>query len=112
MEEGFTHPQWLNAVVPVAHVRGIIWLVCTQKHVPIVTYAPSRMKKAIVDHGGASKQQIQRMVTHVLHLKPSRYADDVSDALALAMTAARSSQTMFATSQKSLDEVCWKTVSR
>jgi crossover junction endodeoxyribonuclease RuvC len=50
-----------------------------------VEYAATRVKKAIVGNGLASKSQVQRMVAQVLNLKELPQPLDVSDALGLAI---------------------------
>ena len=48
-------------------------------------YSATRIKKAIVGKGLASKGQVQRMVMHTLGLKTLTPYLDVTDALALAI---------------------------
>jgi crossover junction endodeoxyribonuclease RuvC len=45
----------------------------------------TRVKKAVVGRGNASKFQVQRMVQEFLKLKTTPEPTDVSDALALAI---------------------------
>jgi crossover junction endodeoxyribonuclease RuvC len=53
--------------------------------VPFFEYSATRIKKAIVGKGLASKVQVQRMVMHTLGLKTLTPYLDVTDALALAI---------------------------
>jgi crossover junction endodeoxyribonuclease RuvC len=51
----------------------------------VAEYAATRIKKAIVGKGLASKQQVQRMVLDLLGLKETPAYMDITDALALAI---------------------------
>ncbi len=66
--------------------RGVICLACAQSNIPLVEYSATRVKKAIVGSGQASKYQVQRMVCDMLRLKNMPKYLDVTDALALAIT--------------------------
>ncbi len=66
--------------------RGVICLACATNTIPLFEYAATRVKKAIVGKGLASKQQVQKMVAKTLHLTELPRYTDVTDALALALT--------------------------
>jgi len=65
--------------------RGVVLLTAAQLDLPIFEYTPAEVKQAIVGHGGASKQQVQRMVASLLHLESVPRPHDVADALAIAL---------------------------
>ena len=73
------------------HARGVILLAGQQAGLEIHEYPPAEIKKAIVGNGGATKEQVQFMVTRLLRLKtapqPSDASDGVAAALALVMRA-------------------------
>jgi crossover junction endodeoxyribonuclease RuvC len=52
--------------------------------VPIYEYSARHIKKAVVGHGGAEKDQVQRMVQMILGVT-DRLAPDAADALAAAI---------------------------
>ena len=52
--------------------------------IPIAEYAARVIKKTVVGHGAAKKEQIQYMVTRLLNLKGKLQAD-AADALAVAL---------------------------
>jgi crossover junction endodeoxyribonuclease RuvC len=60
-------------------------LASATKNIPLVEYAATRVKKAVVGQGLASKLQVQRMVAGILEIKDLPKYTDVTDALALAM---------------------------
>ena len=54
-------------------------------NIPMFEYAATRVKKAIVGKGLASKSQVQNMVANILGLNTLPKYTDVTDALALAI---------------------------
>ena len=52
----------------------------------VATYSPNEVKLAVAGHGGADKQQVQRMVATLLGLGAAPQPADAADALALALT--------------------------
>lgn len=71
----------------VAEVRGALRLLTTEHHVPFVEFAPTEIKNAITGFGNADKIAVRKMVCLALDLKTIPGPDDVSDALAVALTA-------------------------
>ena len=88
LEELYTHYAHPTTAVLMGHARGVIALAVAQRGVPLVCYLPTHVKKAVTGHGHATKEQVQRMVTALLSLAQPPEPDDVSDALALALTHA------------------------
>ena len=70
----------------VGQARGVIILTCQQYGLPISEYTPLQIKMALTGYGRADKQQIQRMVKMLLHLKEIPQPDDAADGLAVALT--------------------------
>ncbi|MBI5448837.1 crossover junction endodeoxyribonuclease RuvC [Candidatus Gottesmanbacteria bacterium] len=79
-----------KTAIAVGQARGVILLACVQAKVPVVSYTPLGVKLAITGSGKAEKQQMQRMVTRILHLTKIPTPDDTADALAIALTHAYS----------------------
>ena len=85
LEKLYVHYRHPTTAYLLGQARGVICLACATKNVPLAEYAATRVKKAIVGKGLASKNQVQRMVAHTLNLKTLPKYTDVSDALALAI---------------------------
>jgi len=64
--------------------RGALVAACAQAEVPVVAFAPSVVKQAIVGYGGAEKIQVQWMIARLLGLKQAPQ-EDAADALAVAV---------------------------
>lgn len=85
LEKIYAHYRHPATAYLLGHARGVICLICAQNSIPLIEYAATRVKKAIVGRGLASKQQVQRMVASMLNLKTIPRYTDVTDALALAI---------------------------
>ncbi len=79
-----------KTVIPVGEARGVILLAAAQKQIPVVSYAPRAVKRAITGDGLADKTQVTRMVMRILHLDTPPKPDDTADAIAIALTHAYS----------------------
>ncbi len=88
LEQLYSHYDHPVTAILMGHARGIICLAAAQKKIPLVSYAATRVKKAVTGNGGASKEQVQRMVCHLLGIKALSGPLDVTDALALAVAHA------------------------
>lgn len=78
-----------RAALVLGHARGVALLAAANRGLQVWEYAPREVKMAIVRAGGASKQQVQYMVSAMLNLDrdPGRkpIPEDASDALAVAI---------------------------
>lgn len=72
----------------VAEARGIILLAAAQCRVPVKEFSPTTIKQRIARDGGADKKAVLKMVKLFLKIKSLNCADDTSDAIAIALTAA------------------------
>jgi crossover junction endodeoxyribonuclease RuvC len=85
LEKLYAHYRHPTTAYLLGQARGVICLACATKNIPLVEYAATRIKKAIVGRGLASKYQVQRMVANTLGLNSVPKFTDVTDALALAL---------------------------
>lgn len=67
--------------------RGAALAALVSGELPVAEYTALQMKKAVVGHGQARKEQVQAMVARLLEL-PRPPGRDASDALGLAITHA------------------------
>ena len=86
LEKLFAHYKHPATSILMGHARGVICLASHEYDVPLVSFASTRVKKAVSSHGHATKQQVQRAVQGFLGLKAAPSPVDVSDALAVALT--------------------------
>jgi crossover junction endodeoxyribonuclease RuvC len=85
LEKLYAHYRHPVTAFLLGQARGVIVLACATKNIPLVEYAATRVKKAIVGKGLAPKYQVQRMIVNTLKLTQVPKYADVTDALALAM---------------------------
>ncbi|TAM92368.1 Holliday junction resolvase [bacterium] len=81
----YRNPQ---TAILMGHARGVCYLAAGQVGVPVRHLGHSAVKRALVGHGTAKKEQVARMVVALLRLKAVPEPNDVSDALALALAYA------------------------
>jgi crossover junction endodeoxyribonuclease RuvC len=75
----------VKTALRLAEMRGVVLLAAAQAQIPAHSYAPREIKVSVSGFGGASKQQMQQMVSSLLGLKESPEPLDASDALAVAL---------------------------
>lgn len=85
LEKLYVHYRHPTTAYILGQARGVICLACAAENIPLVEYSATRVKKAIVGKGLASKSQVQRMVAARLNLNCLPKYNDVTDALALAI---------------------------
>ena len=86
LEKLYAHYRHPTTAYFLGQVKGVAALVCAQKKMSLYEYAATRIKKAITGSGNASKYQVQRIVTDLLKLDRVPKYNDVTDALALAIS--------------------------
>jgi crossover junction endodeoxyribonuclease RuvC len=72
------------SALTLGQARGVALAAAVASRLPIADYASRRVKQAVTGAGGATKVQIQHMVTRLLNLSDSPSAD-AADALAIAI---------------------------
>jgi crossover junction endodeoxyribonuclease RuvC len=81
----------VRTTVTLGHARGVILLAAEQHGARIHEMSPTAIKKSVVGAGGATKEQVQFMLTRLLRLKtvpkPSDAADGIAAALGFLMGA-------------------------
>ncbi len=75
----------VRTTVVLGHARGVILLAAEQMGIVVNEFAPAEIKKAVVGTGGASKEQVQFMVTRLLRLKTAPQPADAADGVAAAL---------------------------
>ena len=85
IEELYTSYKNPKTAILMGHARGVMCLASAQAGVPVETLGHAHVKRALVGSGSARKDQVNAMVTRLLHLKKAPKPNDVSDALAIAL---------------------------
>lgn len=74
-----------RTAMSVGQASGLALAVAARRGCPVVQYSPNEVKQAVVGHGAATKDQVQRMVQVLLGLAAPPRPADRADALALAL---------------------------
>jgi crossover junction endodeoxyribonuclease RuvC len=81
----------VRTTVVLGHARGVILLAAEMNGIAVNELAPAEIKKTVTGTGGATKEQVQFMLTRLLRLKsvpqPTDAADGVAAALAYLMSS-------------------------
>lgn len=91
VEELFFNTNAKTAFI-VGQARGVILLASAKQNLAISIYTPLQVKIAVTGYGRADKFQTGQMVKTILKLKDIPKPDDVTDALAVALTHAFSNK--------------------
>lgn len=75
----------VSSAMKLSQVRGVVLLAAVKEGLDVYEYAPRRVKQSICGRGGATKQQVQKMVQTLLSLECPPTPEDASDALAVAI---------------------------
>jgi crossover junction endodeoxyribonuclease RuvC len=74
-----------RSTIILAEARGVILAVLGFERITVTDYSPAEIKKSIVGHGRAEKEQIAFMVSRLLGLRQPP-PHDAADAMAVALT--------------------------
>jgi len=76
-----------KTALDVAEARGVIILSALEKNLTIAEFTPNEIKSAVTGYGLADKKAVAKMVRLSLNEPELNVIDDVTDALAIAITA-------------------------
>jgi len=79
----------VQSALKLGQARGAALVAGVNAGVPLFEYTALQVKQAVVGHGRASKDQVQKMLKALLNL-PEVAQEDASDALAVAVCHAHS----------------------
>lgn len=74
-----------SSALKLGQARGAAMAACATNGLSVAEYEPTKVKKNLVGVGNAPKDQVAFMVAHCLGEKKPDWAEDASDALAVAI---------------------------
>lgn len=77
----------VKTAIQVAEARGVILLTAHRAGLRVWEYTPLEVKLAVTGYGRAGKSQVGSMVRRLVKINGKKLTDDVSDAIAIAITA-------------------------
>ncbi len=84
IEEPFAAKN-VKAAMAIGQAQAVAMVAAASQGLPVTNYAPAQVKRAVTDHGGSSKEQVQEMVRVLLDLDAVPESMDATDALAVAI---------------------------
>jgi len=94
--EGIFHCRNIKTAFILGEARGVVISTCAEAGLPVIEYAPRKVKQGVAGGGNATKDQVARMVKTLLGL-PEVPQNDAADALAIAYCHATRLRTAGAT---------------
>lgn len=67
------------------YLRGILYLLADQYNLTVHEFAPRQVKSALTGFGGASKEQVARVILRLFPTIKTPKKEDVTDALAITL---------------------------
>ncbi len=76
----------VQSMLKLGRAQGVAIAAAMQSSIPVTEYSPKKVKQSVTGNGNADKQQVWKMLQHILQLSDSdmKYYD-ASDALAVAL---------------------------
>lgn len=84
MEEVFFQGNARTAM-SVAQASGLVFVLAQRASIPVATYTPTQVKRAITGDGSADKNAVRKMVEVVLGARLPKGPADAADALGIAL---------------------------
>ena len=85
IEDLHSNPRFVKTAILMAHARGVVVLAAGSMGIPVIDYAPTRVKNLITGSGRASKQQVMQSVAIHLGEPDITKNEHVADAFAIAL---------------------------
>ncbi|HIE64795.1 MAG: crossover junction endodeoxyribonuclease RuvC [Nitrospira sp.] len=91
LEDTFYAKNFKSAL-KLGQAKGVALLAAESHALPIFEYAPTAVKMAVVGYGRATKEQVQRMVSHLLQTPKQIKSEHEADAVAIAICHAHTAK--------------------
>lgn len=75
----------VQSMLKLGRAQGVTMAAALQRNIPVIEYAPKRIKQAITGSGSASKEQVSAMVLSILNVEKKPKYLDATDALSVAL---------------------------
>ncbi len=83
--EALFYGKNVQSMLKLGRAQGVAMAAALTRSIPIVEYAPRKVKQAVTGNGDASKEQVAQMLISLLKLSAMPKLLDASDALAVAV---------------------------
>jgi crossover junction endodeoxyribonuclease RuvC len=75
----------VQSMLKLGRAQGVAMSAALYREIPIIEYAPKKVKQSVTGNGNASKEQVARMLMQVFQIKELPKLLDATDALAVAL---------------------------
>lgn len=75
----------VQSMLKLGRAQGVAMSAALSREIPIVEYAPKKVKQSVTGNGNASKEQVAKMLMQVFQIKEIPKLLDATDALAVAL---------------------------
>lgn len=75
----------VQSMLKLGRAQGVAMAAALYRDIPIVEYAPKKVKQSVTGNGNASKEQVGKMLMTLLSIKELPKLLDATDALAVAV---------------------------
>lgn len=75
----------VQSMLKLGRAQGVAMAAALSREVPIVEYAPKKVKQSVTGNGNASKEQVAKMLMMLFKIKELPKLLDATDALAVAL---------------------------
>ena len=75
----------VQSMLKLGRAQGVAMSAALHREIPIIEYAPKKVKQSVTGNGNASKEQLARMLMTLLTIKELPKLLDATDALAVAL---------------------------
>ena len=75
----------VQSMLKLGRAQGVAMSAALYRSIPIIEYAPKKVKQSVTGNGNASKEQVARMLMTLLAIKELPKLLDATDALAVAV---------------------------
>lgn len=79
------HGKNVQSMLKLGRAQGVAISAALFREVPIIEYAPRKVKQSVTGNGNASKEQVAKMLISLFSLKEAPKLFDATDALAVAV---------------------------
>lgn len=75
----------VQSMLKLGRAQGVAIAAALAREIPVVEYAPKKVKQSVCGNGNASKEQVAAMLKQLLNFKETPKLLDATDALSVAM---------------------------
>lgn len=79
------HGKNVQSMLKLGRAQGVAMAAALSREIPIVEYAPKKVKQSVTGNGNASKEQVAKMLMTLLKFEHESKLLDATDALAVAL---------------------------